>query len=207
LGGLVFERRFGNVYLLPSSTNISVCVLHGRKKKRKKGLGISMPHADMTRWLLCDYCSLFLNAEFAISKRGWRNVSQIYIGGGSFVGQEREDNWREKARPAQRAFVEVATAISQFEPVTVCASSDQWENARNQLPSNVRVLEMSSNDAWFRDTGPTVCFVKPSCLFCHCPLAIISCCDMYNVSLTPVIIAIICLPVGLTNILVHSLWC
>jgi hypothetical protein len=47
------------------------------------------------------------------------------IGGGSFVGQEREDNWREKARPAQRAFVEVATAISQFEPVTVCASSDQ----------------------------------------------------------------------------------
>lgn len=125
MGGLVFERRFGNVYLLPSSTNISVCVLHGRKKKRKKGLGISMPHADMTRWLLFDYCSLFLNAEFAISKRGWRNVSQIYIGGGSFVGQEREDNWREKARPAQRAFVEVATAISQFEPVTVCASSDQ----------------------------------------------------------------------------------
>jgi agmatine/peptidylarginine deiminase len=38
---------------------------------------------------------------------------------------EREDNWREKARPAQRAFVEVAAAISQFEPVTVCASSDQ----------------------------------------------------------------------------------
>jgi hypothetical protein len=93
------------------------------------------------------------------------------IGGGSFVGQEREDNWREKARPAQRAFVEVAAAISQFEPVTVCASSDQWENARNQLPANVRVLEMSLNDAWFRDTGPTVCFVKPSWLFCHCPLA------------------------------------
>ncbi|KAH9570600.1 hypothetical protein CY35_02G049200 [Sphagnum magellanicum] len=68
---------------------------------------------------------------------------------------EREDNWREKARPAQRAFVEVAAAISQFEPVTVCASSDQWENARNQLPANVRVLEMSLNDAWFRDTGPT----------------------------------------------------
>jgi agmatine deiminase len=84
---------------------------------------------------------------------------------------EREDNWREKARPAQRAFVEVAAAISQFEPVTVCASSDQWENARNQLPANVRVLEMSLNDAWFRDTGPTVCFVKPSWLFCHCPLA------------------------------------
>ena len=32
----------------------------------------------------------------------------------------------------------------------------QWENARSQLPPSVRVLEMSMNDAWFRDTGPTV---------------------------------------------------
>lgn len=32
----------------------------------------------------------------------------------------------------------------------------QWEAARSQLPPNVRVLEMSMNDAWFRDTGPTV---------------------------------------------------
>lgn len=37
----------------------------------------------------------------------------------------REDNWREKAVHAQRAFVEVATAISEFEPVTVCATGSQ----------------------------------------------------------------------------------
>lgn len=67
----------------------------------------------------------------------------------------REDNWREKAVHAQRAFVEVATAISEFEPVTVCAIADQWENARSQLPPSVRVVEMSMDDAWFRDTGPT----------------------------------------------------
>lgn len=88
-------------------------------------------------------------------------------------------------------FVRVATAISKFEPVTVCATSSQvsiitihtllrfsilcfffqlllfiplfswggsgqWANARSQLPSNVRVVEMSMNDSWFRDTGPTV---------------------------------------------------
>lgn len=34
----------------------------------------------------------------------------------------------------------------------------QWENARKQLPHNVRVAEMSMNDSWFRDSGPTVKF-------------------------------------------------
>ena len=43
----------------------------------------------------------------------------------SLLSQERHDNWREKAAPAQHAFVEVAQAISHFEPVTVCATSDQ----------------------------------------------------------------------------------
>lgn len=37
----------------------------------------------------------------------------------------REDNWRENAVHAQRAFVEVASAISEFEPVTVCATTSQ----------------------------------------------------------------------------------
>nr|KJB06900.1 hypothetical protein B456_001G065900 [Gossypium raimondii] len=68
---------------------------------------------------------------------------------------ERPDNWRDNAKHAQRVFARVATTISKFEPVTVCASAAQWENARTLLPPNVRVLEMSMNDAWFRDTGPT----------------------------------------------------
>ena len=33
---------------------------------------------------------------------------------------ERNDNWRGGAKPAQKAFLDVATAILQFEPVTVC---------------------------------------------------------------------------------------
>jgi hypothetical protein len=38
---------------------------------------------------------------------------------------QREDNWRDGARPAQRAYADVANAISRFEPVTVCANPDQ----------------------------------------------------------------------------------
>lgn len=70
----------------------------------------------------------------------------------------RTDTWRSGAKPAQRVFVEVAKAISQFEPVTMCVGSDQFENARALLPDHIRLVEISSNDAWMRDIGPT--FVK-----------------------------------------------
>jgi agmatine deiminase len=68
---------------------------------------------------------------------------------------ERPDNWRAGAQPAQRAFTEVATAIARFEPVTVGVSPGQFEFARAQLPSQVRTVEISHDDAWMRDVGPT----------------------------------------------------
>lgn len=68
---------------------------------------------------------------------------------------ERPDNWRDGAKPAQKTFVEVAKAISQFEPVTMCASKEQYQNARAMLPEEIRVVEIASNDAWIRDCGPT----------------------------------------------------
>ncbi|MET0290891.1 MAG: agmatine deiminase [Steroidobacteraceae bacterium] len=68
----------------------------------------------------------------------------------------RQDNWRAGAQPAQKAFAAVATAISQFEPVTVGAPAAQYDFARALLPEAVRVVELSSDDAWMRDTGPTV---------------------------------------------------
>ena len=68
---------------------------------------------------------------------------------------ERPDNWRLGAKPAQAAFAAVATAIAASEPVTVGASAAQFANARRLLPARVRVVELSSNDAWMRDVGPT----------------------------------------------------
>jgi len=68
---------------------------------------------------------------------------------------ERPDNWRLGGKPAQQAFVALAAAIAGSEPVTVGASAAQYSNARRLLPQNVRVVEMSSNDAWMRDAGPT----------------------------------------------------
>jgi len=68
---------------------------------------------------------------------------------------ERPDNWRLGAKPAQQAFVAVATAIAGSEPVSVGVSAAQYANARRLLPGAVRVVEISSNDAWMRDVGPT----------------------------------------------------
>ncbi len=71
------------------------------------------------------------------------------------IWPERPDNWRLGGKPAQQAFVAVATAIAASEPVTVGASAAQYANARRQLPAAVRVVELSTNDAWMRDVGPT----------------------------------------------------
>ncbi len=68
---------------------------------------------------------------------------------------ERADNWRDNAGPAQRAYAAVAAAIARSEPVSMGVSAVQFDLARRMLPKGVRVVEISSNDAWMRDVGPT----------------------------------------------------
>jgi agmatine deiminase len=68
---------------------------------------------------------------------------------------ERQDNWRNGGKPAQTAFLNVAKAIDQFEPVTVCVSPTQYQNCRAKLPTDIRVVEMVNDDAWIRDCGPS----------------------------------------------------
>jgi agmatine deiminase len=68
---------------------------------------------------------------------------------------QRPDTWREDAIPAHQAFLELANAISQFEPVVMGANTDQIKNARGMLPAQVKVVELANNDSWMRDCGPT----------------------------------------------------
>ena len=68
---------------------------------------------------------------------------------------ERPDNWRLGAKPAQRAFAAVAEAINACEPVTMGVSRFQFDHCRALLSPSIRVVELSSDDAWMRDTGPT----------------------------------------------------
>lgn len=71
------------------------------------------------------------------------------------VWPERTDNWRLGGKPAQKAFVEVAEAIANYEEVTMCVSQTQFMAAREELSDRIRVVEMSNDDSWMRDIGPT----------------------------------------------------
>ncbi|KAK8799636.1 hypothetical protein WA158_006184 [Blastocystis sp. Blastoise] len=86
--------------------------------------------------------SFFMPAEWSKHKQTWMGFPV------------RPDNWRCNAKYAQLNFADVANAIARFEPVTVCAPKEQFEYARSILDKNVRVIEMSQNDSWFRDTAP-----------------------------------------------------
>ena len=90
------------------------------------------------------------------SRDGYRMPGEFEPHSGCWMlWPERPDNWRMGAKPAQAAFAAVATAISRGEPVTVGVSAGQFHHARSVLPPQVRVVELSSDDAWMRDVGPT----------------------------------------------------
>ncbi|MDC6711038.1 agmatine deiminase family protein, partial [Leclercia adecarboxylata] len=86
----------------------------------------------------------FMPAEWAPHSQTW------------MVWPQRPDNWRDNGAPAQAAFTAVAKAIARFGPVTVCARAGQYLTARAALDDpRIRVVEISTDDAWVRDTGPT----------------------------------------------------
>lgn len=87
---------------------------------------------------------------------GFRMPGEFELHQGTYIlWPERPDNWRNGAKPAQHTFVEVAKAISKSEQVTVGVTKEQYDNARNLLPEEVRLIEISNNDSWIRDCGPT----------------------------------------------------
>jgi len=87
---------------------------------------------------------------------GFRMPSELDRHAGCWMlWPERPDNWREAAEPAQRAFARLAAAIARFEPVTVGVSAAHFDTARARLAPAVRLVEMSHDDCWMRDVGPT----------------------------------------------------
>jgi len=58
---------------------------------------------------------------------------------------DRPDNWRNGARPAQRAYADVANAVSVFEPVIVYANSGQVDPLSHNptyLPHAIGLADM-----------------------------------------------------------------
>src|SRR5262245_54689988 len=68
---------------------------------------------------------------------------------------ERPATWPHGDNPPERALPAVAQAIAATEPVMMGVSDRQFEHCRSMLSPAVRVVELSTDDAWLRDSGPT----------------------------------------------------
>ena len=69
----------------------------------------------------------------------------------------RTDTWAHGAKPAQAQYANIARAIAEFTPVVMCVNQADYANCKAvfEEDENVLVLEMTTDDAWFRDTGAT----------------------------------------------------
>lgn len=96
------------------------------------------------------------NNKYTPASAGFRMPGEFEPHDGCWMlWPQRGDVWRNGAKPAQKAFAAVAEAIARSEPVTVAVNDDQYQNARAMLPPHIRVVEISSNDSWMRDMGPS----------------------------------------------------
>jgi len=87
----------------------------------------------------------YMPAEFSKQERIW------------MLWPWRTDNWNNGAKPAQATYREVARAIAQFEPITIGVRPQDYAAARVFLDGieNLDIVEMTSDDSWIRDCGPT----------------------------------------------------
>ena len=84
----------------------------------------------------------FMPAEFAPQDRVWMGWPH------------RTDTWAHGAKPAQKQYAAIARAIAEFTPVYMCANQVDYANCKAVFENdeNVTVIEMTTDDAWFRPT-------------------------------------------------------
>ena len=75
------------------------------------------------------------------------------------IWPERADSWQYGAYAARKAFLRVIETISESEKMTVLCSEGQYDNARAQLPPQVRLVVMETDDADELYKVATVCCV------------------------------------------------
>ncbi|GAA1955944.1 agmatine deiminase family protein [Kitasatospora viridis] len=66
-----------------------------------------------------------------------------------------EEAWGDQLGGVRQDIAGLAQAIAGFEPVVLMARSDQADQARQMCGSSVEVIELTVDDLWARDTGPT----------------------------------------------------
>ncbi len=68
---------------------------------------------------------------------------------------KRVELWREHLEAAREDYARVARAIAKFEPLTMLADPPDVMDARRKCGPSVRVVSISIDDSWLRDSAPT----------------------------------------------------
>ena len=68
---------------------------------------------------------------------------------------KRAELWGEHLEAAREDYVRVAEAIARFEPLTMIADPEQAADARRRCGPQIRVVSLSIDDSWLRDSAPT----------------------------------------------------
>lgn len=88
---------------------------------------------------------------------GYKMPAEWHLHAGCWMAWPRHEQTWEKVGldKARQAYVLVARAISEFEPITMLVDPRDRPLAESLLPSFVRLITLPLNDSWTRDTGPT----------------------------------------------------
>jgi len=70
------------------------------------------------------------------------------------IWPHRDEYWSGSHRETQLAYARVARAIRQFEPVSMLVTPAALSEAREYLGSSIDLVEMATDQAWARDSGP-----------------------------------------------------
>ena len=66
----------------------------------------------------------------------------------------RRELWQDRLDATQQAYANVANAVAEFEPVSMCCPPAGIDRARQLLSAGVSVLAVDLDDSWARDNGP-----------------------------------------------------
>ncbi len=69
---------------------------------------------------------------------------------------KRIELWQQHLEAAREDYIRVARAIGRFEPLTMIADPEHATDARMRCGPSIRVLPLSIDDSWLRDSAPTV---------------------------------------------------
>ena len=72
------------------------------------------------------------------------------------IWPHRQDLYGERLAPMQREYVQIVSAIAEFEPVNVVAHPDHADTARKALGNKATVVPIPVDDFWMRDCGPSM---------------------------------------------------